>query len=167
MWDILCTTSLSWWFSPLTKHLQIVESTSILAKFSLLCALTSTKFVCLASRTVTKAWTSSINFCFSSSSKFIYHLASRVFPARFWIKMKRICAESKHEWIKQPMQCRQHTFLEEEGKKVQKTTYHFYQVGMLELAILLSEDRTTLYDKPDSHSSHKVIKNIVKMSGKE
>ena len=52
---------------------------------------TSTKFVCLASLTVTTACTSSINFCFSSSSKFIYHLASRVFPARFWIRMNRIC----------------------------------------------------------------------------
>lgn len=52
--------------------------------------LTSTKFVCLASRTVTTACTSSINFCFSSSSKFMYHLANRVLPARFCIKIKRI-----------------------------------------------------------------------------
>ena len=53
--------------------------------------LTATKLVCLASRTVTMACTSSISFCFSSSSKCIYHLARRVLPARFWIKMKRIC----------------------------------------------------------------------------
>ena len=63
---------------------------------------TSTKFVCLASLTVTTAWTSSINFYFSSSSKCMYHLASRVLPARFWIKMNRICKgrenKSKH-WI--------------------------------------------------------------------
>lgn len=59
---------------------------------------TSTKFVCLASRTVTTAWTSSISFCFSSSSKFIYHLANLVFPARFWIRMKRICWE--HEIVR-------------------------------------------------------------------
>lgn len=51
---------------------------------------TSTKLVCLASLTVTTAWTSSINFCFSSSSNCMYHLASRVFPARFWMRMKRI-----------------------------------------------------------------------------
>lgn len=51
---------------------------------------TSTKLVCLASRTVTTAWTSSMSFCFSSSSKFMYHFASRVLPARFCIKMKRI-----------------------------------------------------------------------------
>lgn len=60
--------------------------------------LTSTKLVCLASRTVTTAWTSSISFCFSSSSKFMYHLASLVFPALFWIRMKRICGEENvHE----------------------------------------------------------------------
>ena len=45
--------------------------------------LTATKLVCFASLTVTKAWTSSINFCFSSSSKCMYHLARRVLPARF------------------------------------------------------------------------------------
>ena len=38
--------------------------------------LNSTKLVCFWSRTVTTAWTSSISFCFSSSSKFMYHLAS-------------------------------------------------------------------------------------------
>ncbi len=56
--------------------------------------------MCFASRTVTNAWTSSISFCFSSSSKWTYHLASRVFPARFWIKMKRICKKEQkyHEW---------------------------------------------------------------------
>ena len=54
---------------------------------------TSTKLVCLASLTVTTACTSSISFCFSSSSKCIYHLANRVFPARFWINMKRICSK--------------------------------------------------------------------------
>ena len=53
-------------------------------------SLTSTKFVCFASLTVTRAWTSSISFCFSSSSKFMYHFARRVFPARFWIKINRI-----------------------------------------------------------------------------
>lgn len=52
---------------------------------------TSTKLVCLASLTVTTACTSSINFCFSSSSNCMYHLASRVFPARFWMRIKRIC----------------------------------------------------------------------------
>lgn len=52
--------------------------------------ITSTKFVCFASLTVTTAWTSSINFCFSSSSKFMYHFASLVFPALFWIRMNRI-----------------------------------------------------------------------------
>lgn len=51
---------------------------------------TSTKLVCLASLTVTTACTSSINFCFSSSSKCMYHLASLVFPARFWIRINRI-----------------------------------------------------------------------------
>lgn len=53
--------------------------------------ITSTKLVCLASLTVTTAWTSSISFCFSSSSKFIYHLANLVFPALFWINMNLIC----------------------------------------------------------------------------
>ena len=79
---------------------------------------TSTKFVCVWFRTETIAWTSSINFCFSSSSKVMYliewlhpepckeqkpnngtkttndisnHFARRVFPARFWISIKRIC----------------------------------------------------------------------------
>lgn len=52
--------------------------------------VTSTKLVCFASRTVTTACTSSISFCFSSSSKFMYHLARRVLPARFCINMKRI-----------------------------------------------------------------------------
>lgn len=56
---------------------------------------TSTKLVCLASRTVTTACTSSINFCFSSSSNCMYHLANRVFPARFWIRMKRICRHNQ------------------------------------------------------------------------
>lgn len=51
---------------------------------------TSTKFVCLASLTVTTAWTSSISFCFSSSSKFMYHFARRVLPALFWIRINRI-----------------------------------------------------------------------------
>lgn len=54
---------------------------------------TSTKLVCLASRTVTTAWTSSISFCFSSSSNCMYHLASLVFPARFWMRIKRICTK--------------------------------------------------------------------------
>lgn len=57
---------------------------------------TSTKLVCLASRTVTTAWTSSISFCFSSSSKFMYHFASLVLPALFWIKMNRIWKEFVH-----------------------------------------------------------------------
>ena len=56
----------------------------------LLLVLTSTKLVCLASLTVTRACTSSMSFCFSSSSNDMYHLASRVLPARFWIRMKRI-----------------------------------------------------------------------------
>lgn len=51
---------------------------------------TSTKLVCFASLTVTTACTSSMSFCFSSSSKFMYHLAKRVLPARFCIRMKRI-----------------------------------------------------------------------------
>lgn len=52
--------------------------------------ITSTKLVCLASRTVTTACTSSISFCFSSSSKFMYHLARRVLPARFCMSINRI-----------------------------------------------------------------------------
>ncbi len=36
---------------------------------------------------VTSACTSSMSFCFSSASKLLYHLARRVFPARFWIRM--------------------------------------------------------------------------------
>lgn len=60
-------------------------------------AVTSTKLVCLASRTVTTACTSSISFCFSSSSNCMYHLARRVFPARFWIRMKRICPGGGHK----------------------------------------------------------------------
>lgn len=55
--------------------------------------LTATKLVCLASLTVTMECTSSISFCFSSSSKGMYHLARRVFPARFWIRIKRIWGE--------------------------------------------------------------------------
>lgn len=55
---------------------------------------TSTKLVCLASLTVTTAWTSSINFCFSSSSKCMYHFASLVFPARFWIRINLIYKEN-------------------------------------------------------------------------
>ena len=51
---------------------------------------TSTKLVCLASLTVTTACTSSMSFCFSSSSKFMYHLASLVLPALFWIRINRI-----------------------------------------------------------------------------
>ena len=39
---------------------------------------------------VTKAWTSSISFCFSSASKLLYHLAKRVLPALFWINMNLI-----------------------------------------------------------------------------
>ena len=39
---------------------------------------------------VTRAWTSSISFCFSSASKLLYHFASLVFPARFWISMNLI-----------------------------------------------------------------------------
>lgn len=67
--------------------------------------VTSTKLVCLASRTVTTAWTSSMSFCFSSSSNCIYHLASLVFPARFWIRMKRIYKSKRKTntqcgWIK-------------------------------------------------------------------
>ena len=54
--------------------------------------LTATKLVCLASLTVTMECTSSISFCFSSSSKCMYHLARRVLPALFWIKMNRICS---------------------------------------------------------------------------
>merc|ERR1711997_93703 len=54
-------------------------------RYTILKFLNSTKFVCFASRTVTTACTSSISFCFSSSSKFMYHLASLVFPALFWI----------------------------------------------------------------------------------
>lgn len=85
------------------------ENIEDLSRFILTVVLTSTKlkrtdqfsfivkngtyFVCLASRTVTKEWTSSINFCFSSSWKFINHLARRVLPARFWIRMKRIILE--------------------------------------------------------------------------
>ena len=53
-------------------------------------SVTSTKLVCLASLTVTTACTSSISFCFSSSSNCMYHLARRVLPARFWIRMNRI-----------------------------------------------------------------------------
>lgn len=65
---------------------------------------TSTKLVCLASLTVTTAWTSSINFCFSSSSNCMYHLASRVFPARFWMRIKRIYVMGgkkgkRHLWL--------------------------------------------------------------------
>ena len=71
--------------------------------------LNSTKFVCFASLTVTMEWTlidhyhpldykitymcintSSISFCFSSSSKWMYHLASLVFPARFCTKCMHI-----------------------------------------------------------------------------
>ena len=59
---------------------------------------TSTKLVCLASLTVTRAWTSSMSFCFSSSSKFMYHFASLVLPARFWIKMNRICKATDMQW---------------------------------------------------------------------
>ena len=60
---------------------------------------TSTKLVCLASRTVTTAWTSSISFCFSSSSKCMYHLAKRVLPARFWIKINRIYNNNKNHFV--------------------------------------------------------------------
>ena len=59
--------------------------------------ITSTKLVCLASRTVTTACTSSISFCFSSSSNCMYHLARRVLPARFWMRMKRIWGQREEE----------------------------------------------------------------------
>ena len=39
---------------------------------------------------VTRAWTSSMSFCFSSASKLLYHFARRVLPARFWIRMNLI-----------------------------------------------------------------------------
>lgn len=60
--------------------------------------ITSTKLVCLASRTVTTACTSSISFCFSSSSKFMYHLARRVLPARFCMSINRIW-KAQELWI--------------------------------------------------------------------
>lgn len=61
--------------------------------------ITSTKLVCLASRTVTTACTSSISFCFSSSSNCMYHLARRVLPARFWMRMKRIWGQWEEEKV--------------------------------------------------------------------
>lgn len=61
--------------------------------------------MCLASLTVTTAWTSSISFCFSSSSKFMYHFASRVFPALFWIKMNRIWNEFRMLWLVEVLRC--------------------------------------------------------------
>lgn len=60
-------------------------------------SVTSTKLVCLASRTVTTACTSSISFCFSSSSNCMYHLARRVLPALFWMRMKRIWGQQEKE----------------------------------------------------------------------
>lgn len=73
------------------------KTSKIMFKNTFLNNRTSTKLVCFASRTVTTAWTSSISFCFSSSSKFMYHFANRVLPARFWIRMKRIYKIMPHE----------------------------------------------------------------------
>ena len=49
------------------------------------------------SRDATRRWTSPLSFSFSSSSKGMYHLASRVLPWRFCTSRKRICrGPNKH-----------------------------------------------------------------------
>lgn len=43
--------------------------------------------------------------CFWSSSKFMYHLANRVLPARFWIRMKRIWNRRISHWNEAKPSC--------------------------------------------------------------
>ena len=76
------------------KWKQVTVTNKILQRSEVLCEFESFRnsdfFSIFYELPVTRAWTSSISFCFSSASKLLYHLASRVLPARFWIKINFI-----------------------------------------------------------------------------